>query len=99
MLGWATPAVSAPAKPYFIWRTDPDGGIGDWAWQDAVWLGGGAHWAAFRWYERRRWPVLHAEDRLVVWQGFPCRVSVLAGLNEDPYRPSIMHESDRVEGG
>ena len=95
MLAWATPAVSASV--IFIWLTDPDGGIVDWALaRMPSWLGGGAHWAGFSWTNAPL-PAYTLLTLLVVWQGFPfVAVSVLAGLKTIP---AELHESARVDGG
>jgi ABC-type sugar transport system permease subunit len=95
MLAWATPAVSATV--IFIWLTDPDGGVVDWALARLPsWLGGGAHWAGFSWTNAAL-PAYTMLTVLVVWQGFPfIAVSVLAGLKTIP---AELHESARVDGG
>ena len=95
MLAWATPAVSASV--IFIWLTDPDGGIVDWALTHLPsWLGGGAHWAGFSWTNAAL-PAYTLLTALVVWQGFPfVAVSVLAGLKTVP---AELLESARVDGG
>ena len=95
MLAWATPAVSASV--IFIWLTDPDGGIVDWALTHLPsWLGGGAHWAGFSWTNAAL-PAYTLLTVLVVWQGFPfVAVSVLAGLKTVP---AELLESARVDGG
>jgi ABC-type sugar transport system permease subunit len=95
MLAWATPAVSASV--IFIWLTDPDGGIVDWALaRMPSWLGGGAHWAGFSWTNSAL-PAYTLLTVLVVWQGFPfVAVTVLAGLKTIP---AELHESARVDGG
>jgi N,N'-diacetylchitobiose transport system permease protein len=95
MLAWATPAVSASV--IFIWLSDPDGGIVDWALAKMPsWLGGGAHWAGFSWTNAPL-PAYTLLTLLVVWQGFPfVAVSVLAGLKTIP---AELHESARVDGG
>ena len=95
MLAWATPAVSASV--IFIWLSDPDGGVVDWALSRLPsWLGGGAHWAGFSWTNAPL-PAYTLLTLLVVWQGFPfVAVSVLAGLKTIPVE---LHESARVDGG
>ena len=95
MLAWATPAVSASV--IFIWLSDPDGGVVDWALSKMPsWLGGGAHWAGFSWTNAPL-PAYTLLTLLVVWQGFPfVAVSVLAGLKTIPVE---LHESARVDGG
>jgi N,N'-diacetylchitobiose transport system permease protein len=95
MLAWATPAVSASV--IFIWLTDPDGGIVDWALaRMPSWLGGGAHWAGFSWTNAAL-PAYTLLTVLVVWQGFPfVAVTVLAGLKTVP---AELLESARVDGG
>src|SRR5580704_9172008 len=95
MLAWATPAVSASV--IFIWLTDPDGGVVDWALaRMPSWLGGGAHWAGFSWTNAAL-PAYTLLTVLVVWQGFPfVAVTVLAGLKTIP---AELHESARVDGG
>jgi N,N'-diacetylchitobiose transport system permease protein len=95
MLAWATPAVSASV--IFIWLTDPDGGVVDWALSKMPsWLGGSAHWAGFSWTNAPL-PAYTLLTVLVVWQGFPfVAVSVLAGLKTVPVE---LHESARVDGG
>ena len=95
MLAWATPAVSASV--IFIWLSDPDGGVVDWALAKMPsWLGGGAHWAGFSWTNAPL-PAYTLLTLLVVWQGFPfVAVSVLAGLKTIP---AELHESARVDGG
>ena len=95
MLAWATPAVSASV--IFIWLSDPDGGIVDWALAKMPsWLGGGAHWAGFSWTNAPL-PAYTLLTLLVVWQGFPfVAVSVLAGLKTIP---AELHEAAQVDGG
>ena len=95
MLAWATPAVSASV--IFIWLTDPDGGVVDWALSKMPsWLDGGAHWTGFSWTNSPL-PAYTLLTLLVVWQGFPfVAVSVLAGLKTIPVE---LHESARVDGG
>jgi ABC-type sugar transport system permease subunit len=95
MLAWATPAVSASV--IFIWLTDPDGGVVDWALSKMPsWLGGGAHWAGFSWTNAPL-PAYTLLTALVVWQGFPfVAVAVLAGLKTIP---AELHEAARVDGG
>jgi N,N'-diacetylchitobiose transport system permease protein len=95
MMAWATPAVSASV--IFIWLTDPDGGVVDWALAHLPsWLGGGAHWAGFSWTNAAL-PAYALLTVLVVWQGFPfVAVSVLAGLKTVP---AELLESARVDGG
>ena len=95
MLAWATPAVSASV--IFIWLSDPDGGVVDWALTRLPsWLGGGAHWAGFSWTNAAL-PAYTLLTALVVWQGFPfVAVTVLAGLKTIP---AELHESARVDGG
>ena len=95
LLAWATPAVSASV--IFIWLTDPDGGVVDWALSKMPsWLGGGAHWAGFSWTNSPL-PAYTLLTVLVVWQGFPfVAVTVLAGLKTIP---AELHESARVDGG
>ena len=85
MLAWATPAVSASV--IFIWLTDPDGGIVDWALaRMPSWLGGGAHWAGFSWTNAPL-PAYTLLTVLVVWN------MVMKTI------PVELHESARVDGG
>ena len=95
LLAWATPAVSAGV--IFVWLTDPDGGIVDWALSRLPhWLGGGAHWASFSWTNAAL-PAYALLTVLVVWQGFPfIAVTVLAGLKTIP---GELIESAQVDGG
>ena len=94
MLAWATPAVSASV--IFIWLTDPDGGIVDWALaRMPSWLGGGAHWASFSWTNATL-PAYTVLTVMLVWTGFPfIAVTVLAGLRT---LPSELLEAARVDG-
>ena len=81
----------------FVWLTDPDGGIVDWALSRLPhWLGGGAHWASFSWTNAVL-PAYTLLTVLVLWQGFPfIAVTVLAGLKTIPRE---LIESAQVDGG
>src|SRR6202043_3199211 len=66
---WAPPAGSASV--IFVWLTDPDGGVVDWALSRLPhWLGGGAHWATFSWTNAAL-PASTLLTVLLLWQGFP----------------------------